>query len=44
MKMHIKVDVVTFRKKDNGTLVTTVENGIKVCKISFNTRSELSNK
>ena len=39
----IEADVERFRKGDDVKLVTTVENGIEVCKISCRTRSDLSN-
>ena len=42
--MHIVADVAYFDKKDNAEAVTMVENGINVCKISFKTKSEVSNK
>ena len=44
MKTPIEVDVAKFRRRDSVKAVTTVENGIKVCKISFKTRSGLFNK
>ena len=33
-----------FNKKDNAEAVTTVKNGIKVCKITSKTKSEASNR
>ena len=43
-KTHIDVDVETFRKQDNMKALTTVGNGIEVCKVFFKTRSELFNR
>ena len=39
--MPIESDVEIFKEKDNATTVTTVEDGYKVCKISFKTRSDV---
>ena len=40
----IEFEVAGFNKKDDVEAVTTVRNGIKVCKISFKTKSEVFNR